>query len=64
MREAELWARLESVLGRDYARTWAQSVVMADLGSRTVMEALDEGLDCKKIWRAAWTQLELPEKLR
>lgn len=60
MREVELWARLEAVLGDNYARHWASQTVLADLGSRTVAEALAAGMPCKKIWRAVWKQLELP----
>ncbi|MDR1450133.1 MAG: DUF3046 domain-containing protein [Propionibacteriaceae bacterium] len=59
MREAELWSRLEAALGSGYARAWAEQVVMAALGGRTAAEALAAGMPCKKIWRAAWAQLEL-----
>jgi len=64
MREAELWARLVEVLGAGYARAWADLVVMQPLGGRTVNQAIEAGLPCKEIWRAAWVQLELPEKYR
>ena len=60
MREAELWARLERHLGSGYALVWAERLVMADLGGRTVTEALAAGVPCKQIWRAAWSALELP----
>jgi len=64
MREAELWSRLEEVLGAGYARAWADLVVMSDLGGRCVSQAITAGIDCKTIWRAAWAQLELPESMR
>lgn len=64
MREAELWERMGQHLGPGYAPLWAESVVMSDLGGRTVSEALAAGLPCKTIWRAVWAQLELPEKYR
>ena len=64
MREAELWSRLEEVLGAGYARAWADLVVMSDLGGRCVSQAIAAGIDCKTIWRAAWAQLELPESMR
>jgi len=60
MREAELWQRLVAQLGSGYARVWAEQVVLADLGGRTVSEALAAGVPCKTIWRAAWAHLELP----
>ncbi|MCL2482387.1 MAG: DUF3046 domain-containing protein [Propionibacteriaceae bacterium] len=64
MREAELWTRLEEVLGPGYARAWADLVVMSDLGGRCVNEAITAGVDFKQIWRAVWAYLELPESLR
>jgi len=64
MREAELWTRMEEVLGENYARAWGDLVVMADLGGRCVSEAIAAGVDFKKIWRAVWAQLELSDSLR
>ena len=64
MREAELWARMEEVLGAGYARAWGDLVVMADLGGRSVSEAIGAGIDFKTIWRAVWAQLELSDSLR
>jgi hypothetical protein len=64
MRETELWSRLERALGINYASAWAEQVVLADLGGRTVAEALAAGLRCKAIWRAVWAQLELDAKWR
>lgn len=64
MREAELWHRLRTQLGDGYALVWAEQTVMADLDGRTVLEALADGVDCKRIWRAAWAQLELPLRER
>ncbi|WIY84177.1 DUF3046 domain-containing protein [Propionimicrobium sp. PCR01-08-3] len=64
MREAELWQRLTAQLGSGYAHVWAEQVVLADLGGRTVTEALAAGVPCKTIWRAIWSQLELPARER
>lgn len=64
MRESELWRRLEAELGVDYVRSWAGSQVIADLGGRTVNEALADGIDIKAIWRACWAFLELPDRMR
>lgn len=64
MREVEFWRRMDEVLPDGYARVWAREIVMAELGGRTVMEALGAGVPCKRIWRAVWAQLELPERLR
>ncbi len=64
MREVELWRRLEAALGAGYARSWAATVTLQELGSQTVDEALAAGVPCKRIWRAVWSQLELPSSER
>ena len=64
MREAELWAKLEVVLGKGYAGSWASTIALQELESRTVDEALAAGVPCKKIWRAVWVALELPGTMR
>lgn len=64
MREAELWRRLETTLGKVYAQAWAGQVVLSEIGGRTVIEALAAGVDRKQIWRAVWSKLELPVRDR
>lgn len=55
---------MEEVLPQGYAHVWAHEVVLAKLGGRTVAEAIDAGVSCKKVWRAVWEFLELPEGWR
>lgn len=55
---------MEEVLGPGYVRVWAENTILAELGSRTVVEALAAGISSKRIWRAVWAQLELPEILQ
>ncbi|MDO9377585.1 MAG: DUF3046 domain-containing protein [Nocardioidaceae bacterium] len=64
MRHSEFWDRMEHHLGAGYARVWASTQVLGDLGSRTVDEALDAGEQPKTVWRAVWASLELPERER
>lgn len=64
MREAELWTRLNEALGSSYALVWAEQHSLAELGSRTVREALADGVPAKSIWRAVWKELELPARER
>ena len=64
MKETELWQRLESALGSGYYRVWAAEFSLAELGDRTVRQALDDGLPSKTIWRAVWAALELPARDR
>ncbi len=60
MRLTEFWTRMEHHLGPAYARTWAETQVVSDLGGRTVTEALADGESAKTVWRAVWKHLELP----
>jgi len=60
MRHTEFWARMEEALGPAYARSWASQQVLAELGGRTVVEALDAGEPPKAVWRAVWASLDLP----
>ncbi len=64
MRHTEFWARMEHALGRAYARTWAHEQVLAELGERTVEEALAAGETPKTVWQAVWRALELPARER
>ena len=60
MRHTEFWSRMEQALGPAYAGSWASQYVLAELGGRTVEEALAEGFSPKEVWRAVWQALELP----
>ena len=64
MRLTEFWARMDQHLGPDYARTWAETQVVRELGGRTVTEALAEGESAKAVWRAVWAHLQLPPSER
>ena len=64
MNETELWERLRHHLGAGYYRVWAAEHNLADLGGRTVVEAIAAGVASKDVWRAAWVALELPPRDR
>lgn len=64
MKETELWQRLEAVLGSGYYRVWAEEFNLAELGNRSVVQALAHGMPSKTIWRAVWAALELPARDR
>jgi hypothetical protein len=55
---------MEGALGPAYAAVWARQQVIADLGGRTVDEALAAGLSPKTVWRAVAERLELPDNQR
>jgi len=50
--------------GDAYAQVWAESQVMAELGGRTVNQALEAGEQPKTVWRAVHAVLELPASER
>jgi hypothetical protein len=64
VRHTEFWRRMEEALGSVYARSWAENHVLADLGGRTVNQALADGEPPKAVWRAVWTALDLPPRDR
>lgn len=64
MRHTEFWARLDAALGVAFARHWAETQVIGELGSRTPVEALERGESPKRVWAACWRTLELPESQR
>ena len=64
MRETELWFRMQQHLGEVYCRVWAAEYSLAELKNRTVLQALQDGVPCKEIWRAVWGALELPARDR
>lgn len=64
MKHSQFWERMEFHLGVGYAPLWADSQVLADLGGRTVTEALEAGIEPKIVWRAVAAALELAEIYR
>ncbi len=64
MRHTEFWARMDEALGSAYARTWSREHVIADLGGRTVDQALEAGEAPKAVWLAVWGNLGLPASQR
>lgn len=64
VRHTEFWERMDHHLGPSYSRTWAQSIVMAELGGLTAEQALAAGYTPREVWRAVWALLDLPESER
>jgi len=50
--------------GDVYAQSVAQDYVLADLGSRTVNQALADGEDVKVVWKAVCEAFRVPDRLR
>ena len=60
----EFWLRMERLFGVGYARSFAADMVLAELGSRTVEQALAQGEDAKKVWRAVCDATKAPASER
>jgi hypothetical protein len=48
----DLWARLEETFGPAYAASVANDQVFAQLGGRTINQALDAHIETVAVWRA------------
>ncbi|MDP9181152.1 MAG: DUF3046 domain-containing protein [Actinomycetota bacterium] len=64
MRLTEFWNRMERRFGVAYARSYAADMVIAELGSRTVEQALAQGEDAKSVWRAVCEATRAPASER
>ncbi|MFY1633172.1 DUF3046 domain-containing protein [Solwaraspora sp. WMMB335] len=52
MRLTDFWTRLEEAFGPAYARSIAADQVLAQLGGRTIAQALAAGEETASVWRA------------
>lgn len=50
--------------GEAYAQSVAKDYVIADLGGRTVEQALTEGVPAKRVWQAVCATFDVPQALR
>lgn len=64
MRLTVFWERMNEQFGELYAPSLARDYVMAELGGRTVDQALADGEPVKKVWRAVCATFEVAEHLR
>ncbi|MER5492396.1 DUF3046 domain-containing protein [Streptomyces sp. LE64] len=64
MRLTVFWQRMADHFGPGYADTYARDHVMAELGGRTVHQALDDGWEAKDVWRAVCEAAGVPAHLR
>ena len=64
MRLTDFWDRMDTRFGALYARSYAADMVLAELGSRTVSQALADGEDVKAVWRAVCDATQAPARER
>jgi hypothetical protein len=64
VRLTEFWQRMRAQFGETYAESVAKDHVFAKLGSRTVNQALADGVAAKTIWRVVSDEFDVPQHLR
>jgi hypothetical protein len=52
VRLTDFWARLEQAFGPAYAHSFAADHAFAELGGRTIDEAIAQGEETVTVWRA------------
>jgi hypothetical protein len=52
VRLTDFWSRLEEAFGTAYARSLARDYSFAQLGGRTIDEAIAQGVETVTVWRA------------
>ena len=55
---------MEERFGGAYAESIARDLVLADLGGRTVVQALEAGVPAKDVWRAVCDAFDIPANQR
>jgi hypothetical protein len=56
MRISDLKERLVLSFGEEWAPSFSQDIAISELGSKTVNEALQAGVEADEIWRAVCKQ--------
>lgn len=64
MRLTAFWHNMNQQFGEAYAQSLAQDYVLEGLGSRTVHQALADGVSVKEVWRAVCDAFDLPSSAR
>lgn len=64
MRLTNFWNNMREQFGEAYAESLAKDYVIEGLGSRTIEQALAEGVGAKEIWRAVCEAFDLPATAR
>jgi hypothetical protein len=64
VRRTVFWQRMNARFGAAYADSVARDLVIAALGGRTILGALDAGIEPGEIWRAVCETVEVPVRER
>jgi signal transduction histidine kinase len=61
---SEFWLCMEHEFGRGYARVLAADLVLGQLGQLTALEALEKGVDPRRVWLAICDTQDIPLERR
>ena len=64
MRLTVFWQRMNEQFGERYADSVAKDYVLAELGGRTIEQALADGESAKTVWAAVCVTFDVPQRLR
>ncbi|GAA1075622.1 DUF3046 domain-containing protein [Nocardiopsis metallicus] len=64
MRLTAFWNNMHAQFGEGYAHSLAKDFVIEQLGSRTINQALADGIGAKEVWRAVCDAFDLPASVR
>ena len=64
MRLQEFWSRLDGQFGAMRAQSVARDHIFSALGGRSALEAIDAGVNVRKVWLAICEEYEVPAKER
>lgn len=66
VRLTDFWSRLEEAFGGGYAHSFAADHSFAELGGRTINEAIAQGVQTATVWRAVVAAYpdRVPSRLR
>lgn len=60
MRVSEFWRAVDQVFGEAYGPVVTRDVVLEDLGGRSAVDALDAGIDARRVWDALCDSQDVP----
>ncbi|MGN6409287.1 MAG: DUF3046 domain-containing protein [Curtobacterium sp.] len=64
MRVSEFWRAVDQVFGDAYGAVVTRDVVLEELGGRSAAEALDAGIDARRVWEALCESQDVPLEMR
>ncbi|WP_159939830.1 MULTISPECIES: DUF3046 domain-containing protein [unclassified Nocardiopsis] len=64
MRLTVFWNKMHEQFGEAYAHSLAQDYVLEGVGSRTVQQALADGVSARQVWHAVCDAFDLPASAR